>query len=61
MPTSLIVATCASGKITMGSSAVAASGIASVIHQAPMSTVTAAVTRSAWWVYSVSGSAPTDS
>src|SRR5699024_12487580 len=47
--------------MTIGSKAVAASGIASVIHHAPISTVVAATMRRDWYVYSPSGSAPVDS
>ena len=43
--TSLNGATPASGNTAMGMSAVAASGIASVIHHTAMSTVVAATTR----------------
>src|SRR5699024_9429847 len=44
-PTLANSATPAMGKITMGSNAVAANGMASVIHQAPMRTVVAATIR----------------
>ena len=53
-------ATPMTGKMAMGKSAVAASGIASVIHHTAMSAVVAATTRIAWAVYSTSGSAPED-
>ena len=46
-PTSLMVPTLASGKMTSGISAVAASGMASVIHHTPMRMVTAATVRMA--------------
>ena len=59
-PTSLIVPTPASGKMISGSSAVAASGMASVIHHTPIKMVTAATVRMALSVYSASGSAPAE-
>src|SRR5699024_11335551 len=59
-PTEENSATPAIGKMTIGSKAVAASGIASVIHHAPISTVVAATMRRDWCVYSPSGSAPVD-
>ena len=53
-------ATPITGKMAMGSSAVAANGMASVIHHTAMSTVVAATTRIACAVYSTSGFAPAD-
>ena len=58
--TSLNGATPASGNTAMGSSAVAASGIASVIHHAPMSTVVAATMRMVSAEYSTPSFAPED-